>query len=540
MTPKVRLELDQLLSTLCDGALDDAGHARLEEMLTADAECRRHYLEYIDLHARLLTHPTHQGPSSLALPELPIANAGSATNRRRVGGRSIARYAAIVVTTLVVSLALQWLWSATHREVLIPDLPEPVATLAQSHNCKWQDANSTILAGARLRPGEMRLARGLARIRFDSGSELVIEGPATIRLESSTAAMLLSGRAVFHADDTAPPFELHTPTALLVDLGTEYAVAVTAEAEEVHVFEGEVQRTPHSSLGESRPEHLSAGEARRFARSGSESEPAVLDPSGFVRQMPDLASSVLNPATGLLAYEGFDYSDVDAMYKGNAEGGAGWDGPWKPAFMPPHSQHKNRASLNTREGLTREKFAATGGCFDTAGYVRFQRRLRTPVNLGDDGAYYLSFLFRRHGPPIDAGNGLTIVLRPTDAPAQERDDFGKRLNIGVGASNQLFTHLLGVCSRVPLPLTYGETYLLVAKIVAGRSRPNQIMIRIYGADEPVSSREPNEWTATSKPFHSDLVFQWLEISVNSKRRQQIDEIRLGTSWNAVTSPVPGK
>jgi ferric-dicitrate binding protein FerR (iron transport regulator) len=543
MTPEVRLELEQLVSALCDGALDDAQHARLQELMGADAECRRHYLRYIDLHARLLLHPSHQGPSPLALPG-QISNAQRPTPSARTSRSSppYARYAVIAVASLFVSLMLQWLWRVTHPEAFIPDPPDPVATLAQSHDCKWKGLNGAIAPGMRLRPGELGLMRGLARIHFDSGSDLVIEGPTTIRLESTTAATLINGKLVFHSDDTTPPFELHTPSASLVELGTEYAVSVNSDAEEVHVFEGEVQRTPQAPTGRTEPHHLSTGESRRFPRSGASSEPAVLDPTCFIRQMPDAAAPSPNPASGLFAHESFDYSDADSLMKGTATGGIGFEGAWKPVFPlpPPRPIHKTHSSLNIRDGLAREGLTSAGGCFDAAGNVRYLRRLTTPINLGEDGVYYLSFLFRRHGPAADSINAFAIVLRPTDAPAMDREDFSRRLNIGIGAMNQLYTHLHGICTRTPLPLSYGETYLLVAKIVAGNSRPCQIMVRIYGADEPVSLREPSDWTSTSQPFPSDVNFHWLEIAVNSKRRQQIDEIRIGTTWCAVTTSAPAK
>jgi hypothetical protein len=102
--------------------------------------------------------------------------------------------------------------------------------------------------------------------------------------------------------------------------------------------------------------------------------------------------------------------------------------------------------------------------------------------------------------------------------------------------NQLFTHLGGVGSRTPLPLSYGQTYLLVAKIVAGRSRPAQVSLRVYGPEELIEPREPNSWSAVGPPFQNDLVFDWLEVHVNSKTRQTIDEIRLGTTWSSVTAP----
>ena len=34
----------------------------------------------------------------------------------------------------------------------------------------------------------------------------------------------------------------------------------------------------------------------------------------------------------------------------------------------------------------------------------------------------------------------------------------------------------------------------------------------------------------------EVVFDWLEVHINSKTRQTIDEIRLGTTWSSVTAP----
>jgi hypothetical protein len=90
-----------------------------------------------------------------------------------------------------------------------------------------------------------------------------------------------------------------------------------------------------------------------------------------------------------------------------------------------------------------------------------------------------------------------------------------------------------------VPLRYGETYLLVAKIVASKAGSDQVFMRIYTPDEPVEREESAGWTVAGPLFQSDLVFDWMEVHINSKTRQTIDEIRLGTSWSAVTGPWIG-
>src|SRR5262249_35364356 len=149
------------------------------------------------------------------------------------------------------------------------------------------------------------------------------------------------GKIVFRTDAAAAPFDLHTPAATLMDVGTEYAVAVDPDGEEVHVFEGEIQRVPRGAAPGAEPEHLRAGEALRADRVlGFASHPTAFDPARFMRRVPALAG--FDPAAGLLAYEGFDYRDPEALEKGHADGGFGWLGPWGPSHNMPRQPNAPR------------------------------------------------------------------------------------------------------------------------------------------------------------------------------------------------------
>jgi hypothetical protein len=532
VSPDLRRELERLVSALCDGDLSETDRDQLDQLLAADPECRRLYLELIDLHAALLVRPGRFLPR----PTIPAAP----SRRRR-----LASYAAVAAATLALSLLVQF--GLKPGAAPGPGGPEPqpgpapaagyVATLTYATGCDWGPAAGSLPVGTRLAPGEANLRRGLARIRFDSGADLLIEGPARFRVDSAGSATVLDGKVVFRADETATPFDLRTPTASLVDFGTEYAVAVEPGGEEVHVFEGEVRRMPNGDPGAA-AEQLKAGEARRYDPAG-DGRQTPLDPARFVRRLPDPA----DPAAGLLAYEGFDYRDAADLAAGRANGGLGWDGPWVFAFARPVGDAAPAADppLNVRDGLRRPGSAvpAVGGSFDYTGFTKAFRKLKTPIRLDTDGVYYLSFLVRHHGPPTDPVNAVAVLLWPdADARVQE-GDRQRRLNVGIGGSNQVFTLLQGVGSRTPLPLTYGETYLLVAKIVARRDQPDQVFIRVYAPLEPVDRDESDGWSVTGPPFQSNLVFDWVQLHVNSARRQTIDEFRLGTTWASVTAPWVG-
>src|SRR5262249_1886318 len=163
-----------------------------------------------------------------------------------------------------------------------------------------------------------------------------------------------------------------------------------------------------------------------------------------------------------------------------ANGGFGWTTAWKGFARPVNKDDKKGYALNVKESLVRPGASrpSIGGCFDFTGFTKYYRKLATPVRMDEDGVYYLSFLFRRYGPRAEPAplNPVAVLLR-TEAELR-KEDPRRRLNIGVGKSNRLFTFFDRASAQTPLPLRYGETYLLVAKIVAGRKDPDQVFVRV--------------------------------------------------------------
>jgi len=453
-----------------------------------------------------------------------------------------------VAATILVQLYFGQSQPPVQRMEQPAELHGYVATLAEAANVEWGAATEILRPGSRLLAGELELKRGLARIGFDSSVELIVEGPARLKLESSDSATIITGKLVFRADDAAAPFTLRTPSSVLVDLGTEYAVEVSATQEEVHVFSGEVERLPMTSAKDTPPQLLAAGEARRFVSAATDSgEAAVIEPNRFVRQLPP-ANVSADPDADLLVYEGFDYSDGAALRNETAIGGVGFSGSWGGGIVREggfaravNEKIDDQMALNPAASLERvdAPAASVGGSFEHVGFAKYFRRLAAPVRLDSDGVYYLSFLFRREGPPTDPLNSVSVQFRQTEELARDqRDgmrDLRPRMNFGVDRTNDLFAHLERIGRRMPLPLSYGQTYLLVAKVAASGTHPDQLFLRVYAPEEPVDLSEPAGWSAIGSPIESDLVFDWLEVHVNSHTRQAIDEIRLGTTWSSVTT-----
>ncbi len=166
MNPDVQMEMERLVSALCDEQLGDEEFARLEALLAADPACRQMYLEYVDMHASLLIDPrfcdrlSHPAPAPVAPATQAKANpAVPATvvpaqdrTRPQVGGlhwgRENFRHVFLVLGVLAASLLVQVFWmpplfsdrkGEKPNEFSSPPLKKGtyVATLVQSVDCEW-------------------------------------------------------------------------------------------------------------------------------------------------------------------------------------------------------------------------------------------------------------------------------------------------------------------------------------------------------------------------------------------------------------------
>lgn len=179
---------------------------------------------------------------------------------------------------------------------------------------KWDDPQSEITSSESL-----LLASGLVELKLKQGTTLVVEGPAEWSIDGDNAATLKRGKLVAKVPQQAIGFALETPTARIVDLGTEFGVEATAAGDtSVHVLKGLVQF--QTVGGPAPPSELKAGEAVRIPNSGTVVKIAS-EPDQFVTGLPAKpASEIDNPDTGLVAYYPFDGDTRDhaAAYGANS------------------------------------------------------------------------------------------------------------------------------------------------------------------------------------------------------------------------------
>jgi hypothetical protein len=119
---------------------------------------------------------------------------------------------------------------------------EVAAIVTHAESLESQVRGTRLATGARLKPGSLVLREGRVQLEFLGGAKLLVEGPCELHILTPKSATLVSGKAATRVLEWGKGFVLNTPETALVDLGTEFAVAVDDErGSEVRVAAGEVE-----------------------------------------------------------------------------------------------------------------------------------------------------------------------------------------------------------------------------------------------------------------------------------------------------------
>lgn len=108
-----------------------------------------------------------------------------------------------------------------------------------------QDSDQLDRVGERLTAQTVDIRTGLVRLLFDDGVEVTLQGPARYELVSLGKTRLHSGVLTATVPPGAEGFQVDTPTAEIVDLGTVFGIELTDDGlANVSVFDGEVEVKP--------------------------------------------------------------------------------------------------------------------------------------------------------------------------------------------------------------------------------------------------------------------------------------------------------
>lgn len=186
----------------------------------------------------------------------------------------------------------------SRRDALMPG-PTSVARATAVVDCEWFASDSELKFGDQLAPGQrVRLKSGLLQLTFATGAKVVVEGPADFVATTATEATLTEGKIAAAVPRFARGYTILTPTAEIVDLGTEFGVNVDEKGtSQVHVFDGDVVARPRENgIAQGPVMHAREDEALEFDSTSEGGQRISVDRSKFVRRLtPDRLPSELPP-----------------------------------------------------------------------------------------------------------------------------------------------------------------------------------------------------------------------------------------------------
>jgi len=296
-----------LIEAALAGQLSDADHEALEEALRTSPEFRREYLEAMQLHLELdlLSRQSEFPANPQHASSRPATTTGDLS---RLPWRFVAimAAAAIVLVAVLFSGGLRT-QPADAPDVVNPDLaqvspPTPPAPVAPPAPVPPAPPRVVDVAGAKIfgeglspRPGqeiefqrEYVLTHGLLAIGFETGARAVFRAPSVFSVTDPETVQLRSGQCSVHAPEGAEGFQVISPEAKVVDIGTRFVVDVATTGEtELFVVEGAAEVT-RSELPPQSAVLLKEGQSARIEPGSMELAPAQsLDGQSFLDALPD-------------------------------------------------------------------------------------------------------------------------------------------------------------------------------------------------------------------------------------------------------------
>ncbi|AQT67885.1 FecR protein [Anaerohalosphaera lusitana] len=259
-----RCELRSLIQVMLDGSISDADFDKLRELVNSNAELRYYYVDYMSLCAALKRYgsanKTHQ--PELSEPEMtdlwqqlvlmektartveieppPVK---AAPVREPIPSRCSDRHtktSRMLAMTAILS-ATAFLFMFVYL-FFIPEGGPVVATVGNSYEAQWSGSGEDMKVGKKLQTGIYKLLSGFAEIDLESGTSVLIHGPAEVEFEGKNTVFLWQGSVSCKVPKEAVGFIVRTPRATVVDYGTEFGVKVgKAGQTQAHVFEGQVE-----------------------------------------------------------------------------------------------------------------------------------------------------------------------------------------------------------------------------------------------------------------------------------------------------------
>jgi hypothetical protein len=244
---------------------------------------------------------------------------------------------------------------------------------------------------------------------------------------------------------------------------------------------------------------------------------------------------------GAVEYEPFAYSGT--ALEGQS-GGTGWNGAWiAVGTAPPNTLSDDSTSLAypvpfEAPLITPVTSGARVRTENPTANAATARLLATTIPLNVDGTTkYVSGLFRKTRGNGEVSNDNVLLEFYFDT------SNNRRWGVGIaGVMDQPWLNANGTISP-STPVTAGDTYFLVAKIVSSASGSDTAFLKVFGTGYTslIPVAEPTEWDATITQT-TNAVLDRIRLRVDPGNSTgtpgEVDEIRVADSWlEAIGQPV---
>lgn len=241
MTPEQKNRLFILFHAYTTETLTREEHAELQDRLRADSEARRLWFVHQDIEAGIRARQH----------TVPVTSPAGVPGSKRL--RSWRPLMAAACAVFIAGLAL--VWTKQPKGVIVQ--------IVHAEQASLEGHGDLPRVGEEFAARDLKLDRGMMRLRLRSGVLLALYAPLHATLESPMRMRLVKGRVNADVGKAGKGFTVVTDAGEIVDLGTRFGVEAEPQGESrVAVFSGQV-KVRNTSVG-SEFTTLHVGEAVRF------------------------------------------------------------------------------------------------------------------------------------------------------------------------------------------------------------------------------------------------------------------------------------
>lgn len=217
------------------------GESHSNELLPDDL---RYDLELLDLDE--LLRMTNESLAVASAREAErAASAAAATAPRRGETKRLLRRSSrsfspllLIVGLFLLGSFVYWINNQKSDDNMVKSF-DAVARITDMIEARWDD-DENFKIGQDLEPGLLNLQSGIVKLEFATGTEVILEGPSEFLIKGRNSAFCQLGQISAQVPPKGIGFEVVTPTATIVDLGTAFSIQVVKGKSDVHVLKGKV------------------------------------------------------------------------------------------------------------------------------------------------------------------------------------------------------------------------------------------------------------------------------------------------------------